>query len=158
MIRRALPEDVPAMVGLVYDLAEYEKSRPECTLTDEQLHAALFCAEPKLFAHVAQRDPHGEVLGCAIWFYNFSTWTGTHGIYLEDLFVKPEARGSGLGKALLAELAREAVASGLRRVDWAVLDWNTPSIEFYKALGAVPQNEWTGYRLTGDALNLLAGA
>ncbi|MBU3063500.1 GNAT family N-acetyltransferase [Nocardia sp. NEAU-G5] len=156
MIRRATPDDVPAMVGLVYDLAEYERARDECTLTDEQLHAALFGPEPKLFAHVAQRDSGGEVLGCAIWFLNYSTWTGTHGIYLEDLFVKPQARGLGLGKALLAALAREAVDQGYRRVDWSVLDWNTPSIDFYKSLGATPQDEWTGYRLTGDALTQLA--
>ncbi|MGF6883512.1 GNAT superfamily N-acetyltransferase [Nocardia sp. GAS34] len=156
MIRRATPDDVPAMVGLVYDLAEYERARDECTLTDEQLHAALFGPEPKLFAHVAQRDSGGEVLGCAIWFLNYSTWTGTHGIYLEDLFVKSQARGLGLGKALLAALAREAVDQGYRRVDWSVLDWNTPSIDFYKSLGATPQDEWTGYRLTGDALNQLA--
>ncbi|WP_067676018.1 GNAT family N-acetyltransferase [Nocardia miyunensis] len=156
MIRRATPEDVPALVGLVYDLAEYEKSRHECALTDEQLHTSLFCPDPKVFAHVAQHDSGGEVLGCAIWFLNYSTWTGTHGIYLEDLYVKPEARGLGLGKALLAELAREAVANGYRRVDWSVLNWNTPSIEFYDALGATPQNEWTGYRLTGEALDRLA--
>lgn len=156
MIRRATPEDVPALVGLVYDLAEYEKSRHECALTAEQLRASLFGSEPKVFAHVAQRDSGGEVLGCAIWFLNYSTWTGTHGIYLEDLFVKPEARGLGLGKALLAALAREAVANGYRRVDWSVLDWNTPSIDFYEALGARAQDEWTGYRLTGEALTRLA--
>lgn len=156
MIRRATPADVPAMVGLVYDLAEYERARHECTLTDEQLHAALFGPEPKLFAHVVQRDSGAEVLGCAIWFLNYSTWTGTHGIYLEDLFVKPQARGLGLGKALLAGLAREAVDQGYRRVDWSVLDWNTPSIDFYKSLGATPQDEWTGYRLTGEALTQLA--
>jgi len=156
MIRRATPEDVPALVVLVYDLAEYEKARHECALTDEQLHASLFGPDPKVFAHVAQRDSGGEVLGCAIWFLNYSTWTGTHGIYLEDLYVKPEARGLGLGKALLTELAREAVANGYRRVDWSVLDWNTPSIEFYDALGANPQDEWTGYRLTGEALTRLA--
>ena len=156
MIRRATPEDVPALVGLVYDLAEYEKSRHECALTAEQLHASLFGPDPKVFAHVAQRDSGGEVLGCAIWFLNYSTWTGTHGIYLEDLFAKPEARGLGLGKALLAALAREAVANGYRRVDWSVLDWNTPSIEFYEALGARAQDEWTGYRLTGEALTRLA--
>ncbi|MGY2063014.1 N-acetyltransferase family protein, partial [Nocardia gipuzkoensis] len=112
MIRRATPADVPALVGLVYDLAEYEKARQDCALTAEQLHAALFGPSPAVFAHVAQRDPDGEVLGCAIWFLNYSTWTGTHGIYLEDLYVKPDARGLGLGKALLAELAREAVARG----------------------------------------------
>ncbi len=158
MIRRATPADVPALVELVYDLAEYEKARHECALTAEQLHAALFGPNPALFAHVAQRDPDGEVLGGAIWFLNYSTWTGTHGIYLEDLYVKPEARGLGLGKALLAELAREAVARGYQRVDWSVLDWNTPSIDFYKALGAEAQSEWTGYRLSGEALKRLGAA
>ncbi|MBB5912294.1 ribosomal protein S18 acetylase RimI-like enzyme [Nocardia transvalensis] len=155
MIRRAAPADVPALVGLVYDLAEYEKSRHECELTDEQLHAALFGPNPAVFAHVAQDDSSDAVLGCAIWFLNFSTWTGTHGIYLEDLYVKPEARGLGLGKALLTALAREAVARGFHRVDWSVLDWNTPSIDFYDSLGARPQTEWTGYRLEGDALAAL---
>ncbi|WP_280268486.1 GNAT family N-acetyltransferase [Nocardia wallacei] len=158
MIRRATPADVPALVGLVYDLAEYEKSRDLCHLTAEQLHAALFGPSPAVFAHVAQDDSSDAVLGCAIWFLNYSTWTGTHGIYLEDLFVKPEARGLGLGKALLTELAREAVARGYQRVDWAVLDWNTPSIDFYKSLGATPQDEWTGYRLDGAALTQLAEA
>jgi ribosomal protein S18 acetylase RimI-like enzyme len=156
MIRRATARDVPALVGLVYDLAEYEKARHECALTAEQLHVSLFGPDPKVFAHVAHRDSDEEVLGCAIWFLNYSTWTGTHGIYLEDLYVKPEARGLGLGKALLAELAREAVAHDYRRVDWSVLDWNAPSIRFYDALGARPQDEWTGYRLTGEALTRLA--
>ncbi|RDI53210.1 GNAT family N-acetyltransferase [Nocardia mexicana] len=157
MIRRAEPRDIPALVELVYDLAEYEKSRDQCHLTAEQLHAALFGPDPALFAHVAQDDSSGAVLGCAIWFLNYSTWTGTHGIYLEDLFVKPEARGLGLGKALLTELAREAVTRGYQRVDWAVLNWNTPSIDFYKSIGAEPQTEWTGYRLDGDALTELGG-
>ncbi|WP_280271117.1 GNAT family N-acetyltransferase [Nocardia wallacei] len=156
MIRRATPADVPDLVGLVYDLAEYEKARHECRLTAEQLHAALFGPNPALFAHVAQRDSGGEVLGCALWFLNYSTWTGTHGIYLEDLYVKPEARGLGLGKALLTELARVAVARGYHRVAWSVLDWNTPSIEFYNSLGAEPQNDWIGYRLAGAALTRLA--
>ncbi|MEV6770415.1 GNAT family N-acetyltransferase [Nocardia sp. NPDC051030] len=154
MIRRATPADVPAMVELVYDLAEYEKAREECTLTNEQLEAALFGPAPALFAHVAERD--GEVVGTAIWFLNYSTWTGTHGIYLEDLYVKPETRGLGLGRDLLAALAREAVERGYARVDWAVLDWNTPSIDFYKSLGASAQDEWTGYRLSGTHLTRLA--
>ncbi|MBF6327136.1 GNAT family N-acetyltransferase [Nocardia transvalensis] len=158
MIRRATPDDVPALVQLVYDLAEYEKAGQECTLTPEQLHTALFGPSPALFAHVAHGDSSDEVLGCAIWFLNFSTWDGVHGIYLEDLYVKPEARGLGLGKALIAELAREAVAKGYSRVAWAVLDWNTPSIDFYKSLGAEPQDEWTGYRLSGDALGRLAAS
>ncbi|WP_063010576.1 GNAT family N-acetyltransferase [Nocardia kruczakiae] len=154
MIRRATPEDVPALVDLVYDLADYEKAREQCALTAADLHSALFGPAPALFAHVATVD--GRVAGCAIWFLNYSTWTGKHGIYLEDLYVRPEARGRGLGTALLAELAREAVANGYTRVDWSVLDWNTPSIEFYRGLGAVAQDEWTGFRLAGDALARLA--
>jgi ribosomal protein S18 acetylase RimI-like enzyme len=153
-IRRAAPADVPALVGLVEDLAEYEKSRDECTLTAEQLHTALFGPSPAVFAHVVE-DETG-VVGCAIWFLNYSTWTGVHGIYLEDLYVKPETRGKGYGKALLAALAQEAAANGYSRVDWSVLTWNTPSIEFYKSIGANPQDEWVGYRLTGAAIDELA--
>ncbi|MGV9679696.1 N-acetyltransferase family protein [Nocardia sp. NPDC003482] len=155
MIRRATPADVPAMVALVHELAEYERASEQCHLTVEQLHGALFGPAPALYAHVAQRD--SEIVGCAIWFLNFSTWTGTHGIYLEDLYVRPQARGLGLGKRLLVELAREAVANGYHRVAWSVLDWNTPSIDFYKSLGAEPQSEWIGYRLSGAALHRLAG-
>ncbi|MFD0363748.1 GNAT family N-acetyltransferase [Nocardia sp. GCM10030253] len=154
MIRRATPADVPALVELVYDLAEYEKARDECTLTAEQLHTALFGQTPALFAHVVEEED-GLVVGCAIWFLNFSTWEGVHGIYLEDLYVKPETRGKGYGKALLTTLAEEAVANGYGRVDWAVLTWNTPSIDFYKSLGAVGQDEWVGYRLEGAALAAL---
>ncbi|MBF6318844.1 GNAT family N-acetyltransferase [Nocardia cyriacigeorgica] len=154
-IRRALPEDVPALVELVYDLAEYEKARHECTLTAEQLHTALFGPAPALFAHVATLDE--QVVGCAIWFLNYSTWDGVHGIYLEDLFVKPQARGTGLGKALIAALAEEAVRNGYSRVSWSVLTWNTPSIDFYESLGAHVQDDWVGYRLSGAALTALAG-
>ncbi|MBF6344160.1 GNAT family N-acetyltransferase [Nocardia cyriacigeorgica] len=154
-IRRALPEDVPALVELVYDLAEYEKARHECTLTAEQLHTALFGPAPALFAHVATLDE--QVVGCAIWFLNYSTWDGVHGIYLEDLFVKPQARGTGLGKALIAALAEEAVRNGYSRVSWSVLTWNTPSIDFYESLGADVQDDWVGYRLSGAALTALAG-
>ncbi|MBF6081512.1 GNAT family N-acetyltransferase [Nocardia cyriacigeorgica] len=155
-VRRAVPEDVPALVELVYDLAEYEKARHECTLTAEQLRTALFGPSPALFAHVATVGT--EVAGCAIWFLNYSTWDGVHGIYLEDLFVKPQARGTGLGKALIAALAEEAVRNGYSRVSWSVLTWNTPSIEFYESLGAAVQDDWVGYRLSGDALTALAGS
>ncbi|TLG14378.1 GNAT family N-acetyltransferase [Nocardia cyriacigeorgica] len=155
-IRRAVPEDVPALVELVYDLAEYEKARHECTLTAEQLRTALFGPAPALFAHVATLDQ--QVVGCAIWFLNYSTWDGVHGIYLEDLFVKPQARGTGLGKALIAALAEEAVRNGYSRVSWSVLTWNTPSIEFYESLGADVQDDWVGYRLSGAALTALAGS
>ncbi|WP_227983901.1 GNAT family N-acetyltransferase [Nocardia spumae] len=156
MIRRATPEDVPALVELVYDLAEYERAREQCALTPRLLETALFGPEPAVFAHVATDSSPDRVVGCAIWFLNYSTWTGKHGIYLEDLYVRPEARGRGLGKELLAELAREAVANDYTRVDWSVLDWNTPSIEFYRRLGAAAQDEWTGFRLSGDALTRLA--
>ncbi|MFE7797735.1 GNAT family N-acetyltransferase [Nocardia sp. NPDC057440] len=153
VIRRATPADVPGLVELVYDLAEYEKARDECTLTAEQLHTALFGPTPALFAHVVEED--AGLVGCAIWFLNFSTWKGVHGIYLEDLYVKPETRGKGYGKALLTTLAEEAVANGYGRVDWSVLTWNTPSIDFYKSLGAVGQDEWVGYRLESEALDAL---
>ncbi|MBF6086740.1 GNAT family N-acetyltransferase [Nocardia cyriacigeorgica] len=155
-IRRALPDDVPALVELVYDLAEYEKARHECTLTAEQLHTALFGPAPALFAHVATLDE--QVVGCAIWFLNYSTWDGVHGIYLEDLYVKPQARGTGLGKALIAALAEEAVRNRYSRVSWSVLTWNTPSIDFYESLGADVQDDWVGYRLSGAALTALAGS
>ncbi|MFE3193275.1 GNAT family N-acetyltransferase [Nocardia sp. NPDC059240] len=154
MIRRATLADIPALVRLVHDLAEYEKAPDECTLTESQLETALFGPTPALYAHVAETD--AGVVGCAIWFLNFSTWKGVHGVYLEDLYVKPEARGHGLGKSLLATLAREAVEQGYARVDWSVLTWNTPSIDFYESIGAEHQVEWTGYRLTGSALSRLA--
>lgn len=154
VLRRAVPSDVPGLVDLIYDLAEYEKARHECTVTAEQLRSALFGPEPKLFAHVVA-DESG-LLGCAIWFLNFSTWDGVHGIYLEDLYVRPGTRGKGYGKALLTALAKEAVDQGYSRVSWAVLTWNKPSIDFYESIGAVAQDEWLGYRLAGDALGKLA--
>jgi GNAT superfamily N-acetyltransferase len=152
-VRRARPDDVPAIVELVYGLAEYERAPDECKLTAEQLQTALFGSEPKVFCHVAEHE--GVVAGCAIWFLNFSTWRGVHGIYLEDLFVRPETRGAGLGKALLTALAQECVRNGYERLEWSVLDWNTPAIDFYKSLGANPQDEWTIYRLTDEALTRL---
>ncbi|ORA58337.1 GNAT family N-acetyltransferase [Mycobacteroides franklinii] len=153
-IRRATEADVPAIVGLIEDLAEYENAREECLIAPEQLRTALFGSNPALFAHVAEAD--GVVCGTAVWFLNFSTWTGHHGIYLEDLYVKPEQRGTGLGKALLSALAAECVANGYTRLDWAVLDWNTPSIKFYDSIGANPQSDWITYRLQGPALAELA--
>ncbi|TCM49375.1 GNAT family N-acetyltransferase [Kribbella sp. VKM Ac-2568] len=152
-IRRARPDDVPAIVDLVYGLAEYERAPQECRLTAEQLQGALFGDKPAVFCHVAETG--GEVVGCALWFLNFSTWRGVHGIYLEDLFVRPEQRGSGLGKALLIALAQECVSNGYERLEWSVLDWNTPAIDFYKSLGALPQDEWTTFRLTDTALTQL---
>lgn len=154
VVRRAIPDDVPALVDLVYDLAEYEKARDLCTLTAGQLHTALFGPDPTVFAHVGLVD--GVIAGCAIWFLNFSTWDGVHGIHLEDLYVTPQARGAGLGRALLAALAQEARTHGYTRVSWSVLTWNTPSIGFYESLGAEAQDDWIGYRLTGAALTALA--
>jgi GNAT superfamily N-acetyltransferase len=153
-VRRARESDVDAMVGLVYELAEYERAPDECHLTTDQLRTALFCESPALFGHVAELD--GRVVGCALWFKNFSTWHGKHGIYLEDLYVQPGARGAGLGKALLTALAEECVAQGYARLEWWVLNWNEPAIGFYESLDAIAMGEWTVYRLTGSALNRLA--
>jgi GNAT superfamily N-acetyltransferase len=150
-VRPIRPDDVAAVVGLVRELAEYEKAPHEATMTEEQLAAALFGESPKLFGHVAE-GPDGAVAGMALWFLNFSTWRGTHGIYLEDLYVQPAHRGRGLGRELLRTLAGICVERGYSRLEWWVLDWNTPSIEFYKAAGAVPMDEWTVFRLTDDAL------
>jgi GNAT superfamily N-acetyltransferase len=152
-IRRVRESDVDAVVGLVYELAKYEKAPDECHLTAGQLHTALFGEAPALFGHVAEVD--GEIVGCALWFLNFSTWRGVHGIYLEDLYVTPEQRGSGLGKALLAALAAECERRGYARLEWWVLNWN-PATEFYSSLGAVPMDEWTVYRLTEEPLKALA--
>ncbi|WP_329066993.1 GNAT family N-acetyltransferase [Amycolatopsis sp. NBC_01480] len=152
-VRRIRPEDVDAVVELVYALAEYEREPDACHLTAPQLHAALFGEAPALFGHVAELD--GAIAGFTLWFLNFSTWRGTHGIYLEDLYVREELRGSGLGKALLATLAAECVEQGYQRLEWSVLNWN-PAIGFYRALGASPQDEWTVYRLADDPLRSLA--
>ncbi|MET8689770.1 GNAT family N-acetyltransferase [Streptomyces sp. NPDC004732] len=158
MIRTATPADVPVIHALVRDLAAYEKVPDEAKATEEQLREALFGERPAAFAHIAQDDASGEVVGFALWFLNFSTWRGVHGIYLEDLYVRPEARGGGHGKALLTELARICVEHGYERLEWSVLDWNEPSINFYRSLGALPQDEWTVYRLTDDALDALGRA
>jgi GNAT superfamily N-acetyltransferase len=153
-VRPIRPDDVPAAVGLVRELAEYEKAAHEVRLTEEQLTAALFGPAPQLFGHVAVAG--GEVVGVALWFLNFSTWRGTHGIYLEDLYVQPRHRGVGLGRELLRTLADLCVERGYSRLEWSVLDWNTPSIDFYRAAGAVPMDEWTVFRLSDEALNRFA--
>ncbi|EID55296.1 GNAT family N-acetyltransferase [Saccharomonospora xinjiangensis] len=152
-IRRVRESDVDTVVKLVHDLAEYEKAPHECHLTPQQLRAALFGENPALYGHVAEVD--GTIAGFTLWFLNFSTWRGVHGIYLEDLYVRPEMRGSGIGKALLATLARECVDRGYARLEWWVLNWN-PAVEFYKSLGAEAMDEWTVYRLTDDKLAALA--
>jgi GNAT superfamily N-acetyltransferase len=153
-VRPVGPADVPAVVGLVRELAAYEHAAHEVRLTEEQLHTALFGGSPALFGHVAVRD--GAVVGTALWFLNFSTWRGTHGVYLEDLYVQPRHRGTGLGRELLRTLAATCVERGYERLEWSVLDWNTPSIEFYRAVGAVPMDGWTVFRLTDDALAAFA--
>ncbi|MFB7662945.1 GNAT family N-acetyltransferase [Kitasatospora sp. NPDC056138] len=157
MIRTAAVTDVPVIHAMIRELAEYEKALHEARATEEQLRDALFGEHPAVFGLVAEDDASGEPVGFALWFRNFSTWRGTHGIYLEDLYVRPTERGGGHGKALLTELARICVERGYSRLEWSVLDWNEPSIGFYKSLGAVPMDEWTVFRLTDDALRELGG-
>jgi GNAT superfamily N-acetyltransferase len=154
-VRPIEPSDVPAVVGLVHELAKYERAAEKCTLTNEQLHTVLFGAHPALFGHVAVLS--SEVVGCALWFLNFSTWRGVHGIYVEDLYVQPAHRGQGLGRALLRQLARECNQLRYGRLEWAVLDWNEPAIGFYSSLGAEPQDEWKIFRLSDLPLARLAG-
>ena len=157
MIRPATPADVPQIHAMVRELAEYEKALHDAQATEEQLHTALFGEHPAAFAHIAADDATGETLGFALWFLNYSTWVGSHGIYLEDLYVTPQRRGQGHGKALLAQLARICVERGYGRLEWSVLDWNSPARGFYESLGAVAMDEWTVHRLTGPALQELAG-
>ncbi|WP_307086683.1 GNAT family N-acetyltransferase [Arthrobacter agilis] len=149
-IREARPADVPVILQLIHDLALYEREPDAVKNTVESLEDALFGDRPTIFAHVAETG--GRVQGFALWFLNYSTWEGVNGIYLEDLYVRPEARGAGHGKALLGHLARIAAERGYARVEWSVLDWNEPSIRFYEQLGARPQSGWSTFRLTGSAL------
>jgi GNAT superfamily N-acetyltransferase len=153
-IRPVRPQDVPAVVRMVHELAEHERSAEHCRLTEEQLHAALFGPAPALFGHVGV-DADDRPQGFALWFLNFSTWEGVHGIYLEDLYVHPAARGTGLGRDLLATLARLCVERGYARLEWATLRW-LPAREFYAAIGATAIDEWVPYRLTGPGLQALA--
>jgi GNAT superfamily N-acetyltransferase len=153
VIRAAQVDDVADIHRLIRALAEYERALDSVAATEDDLRRALFGAQPAVFAHVAEHE--GTVVGFALWFLNYSTWTGQHGIYLEDLFVDKELRGSGYGKALLTELARVCVQRGYQRLEWSVLKWNAPSIAFYKSLGAQPMDEWDTYRLTGPALEAL---
>lgn len=153
-VRRARLDDVPVVFSLVRELAIYEREPDAVVATEQHFRDALFGEDPKAFCLVAE-DESSEVVGFAIYFLNFSTWLGTHGIYLEDLFVSPDARGGGHGRALLQELARIAVERGYGRVEWAVLDWNEPAQGFYASLGANPQDDWTVWRLTGDVLKSL---
>jgi GNAT superfamily N-acetyltransferase len=155
-IRRARKSEVALIYSLICELADYEKLLHEVEATEVDIDAALFGDNPRLFCEIAEWN--GDPVGFAVWFFNFSTFSGRSGIYLEDLFVRPAHRGKGIGKALLAHLARLCVANGWARLQWSVLDWNTPSIDFYKSLGAVLMDEWTVCRINGPALAALAKA
>ena len=155
MIRAATPADIPVIRQLIVELAVYEREPDAVKASEADLHAALFGDRP--LAEAVLAEIAGEAVGLALFFSNFSTWAGKGGIYLEDLFVRPQARGQGVGKALLVHLAGIAVARGYSRFEWSVLDWNTPAIGFYKGLGAVMQDEWTKMRVEGDALARLSG-
>ena len=154
-IRSAMPSDTRVIYALIRELAVYENLLDVVDATERMIGDALFGQSPRAFCELAEWD--GAVVGFSLWFYNFSTFRGRHGIYLEDLFVRPDFRGKGLGKALIVSLARRCVAEDLARFEWSVLDWNAPSIAFYKALGATMQDDWTGCRVTGEALAALAG-
>src|SRR5438067_1435306 len=154
MIRPAAAADVPTIARLIRDLAEYERLAHAVTFDESRLHEYLFGA--RRYAEVLLAEDGGRVVGFALFFHNFSTFRGQPGIYLEDLFVEPGARGRGHGKALLRALAKLAVQRDCGRLEWAVLNWNEPSIDFYRALGATPMGDWTTYRLTGDELHTLA--
>lgn len=155
MIREATPEDVQAIHNMIVELAVYEKEPNAVLATADDLRGILFGSNPALFAHVAE-DDGGNVVGFALWFLNYSTWLGKHGIYLEDLYVKPDHRGSGYGKELLAHLAHICVTRGYGRLEWCVLDWNDPARGFYESIGAQALTEWIPYRVTGDQLTALA--
>jgi GNAT superfamily N-acetyltransferase len=153
-IRRARPDEVGVVYSLIRELAEYERLLHEVEATEPMIADALFGENPRLFCDIAEWN--GEVAGFAVWFINFSTFSGRSGIYLEDLFVRPALRGKGIGKALLTHLAKECVVNDWSRLQWSVLDWNEPSIAFYKSLGAVLLDEWTICKVAGPALTALA--
>lgn len=152
-IRPATKVDGALVYSFVRDLAEYERLLDDVAATQTDIESALFGPSPRVFCDIGEWD--GAAAGFALWFYNFSTFRGRHGIYLEDLFVRPAFRGKGIGKALLVNLAKRAVAENCARVEWSVLDWNEPSIKFYESLGAIAMEEWSIFRLTGDALRKL---
>jgi GNAT superfamily N-acetyltransferase len=154
VIRAARPDDVPTILRLIRELAEYERAADEVHATEELLRDALFGAEPRVHVHIAEHTDR-SVAGFALWFVNFSTWLGRHGIYLEDLYVRPELRGFGYGRALLSELAAMCAERGYARLQWWVLDWNEAAQGFYRQLGARPMDEWTVWRVAGEALNRL---
>ena len=173
LIRLATPDDVPEIVGMIRELAEYEKGLEQVRVTLEMLTGVLFGDEggevptgnhlgrPAAWCHVVEHlddseDPPRTLGGFALWFLNTSTWTGTHGVYLEDLYVRPHLRGRGYGTALLQTLAKVCLDRGYRRLEWSVLDWNEPALSFYRSIGAVAMDEWTVHRLSGEALVALA--
>jgi GNAT superfamily N-acetyltransferase len=157
LIRRALPSDVDEILHMVRELAEYERLADQAVATPAQFHAALFGASPAVYAFVVDDDPDaGTLAGFAIYFLNFSTWLGVHGLYLEDLYIRPQFRGRGFGKRLLATMARVCVDEGYGRFEWWVLDWNADALAVYESIGAVPMDEWTVQRVTGQALIDLA--
>ncbi len=170
VLRPAGPEDVPEILAMIRELAEYERSAHEVAANEELIAALLFggstpAGGPAAFCHVVEVEP-GAAAGAevrphlaafALWFLNTSTWTGRHGIYLEDLYVRPQHRGLGLGRRLMSELARICLDRGYARLEWWVLDWNEPALDFYDSLGAQPMDEWTVHRMTGAALQALAG-
>jgi GNAT superfamily N-acetyltransferase len=152
-IRPARVDEAPIILQLIKDLAEYEKAPDEVKAGEEEILETIFAENPKVFCDLVEVD--GDIAGMAIWFLNYSTWQGKHGIYLEDLYVKPEYRGRGYGKALLQHLANICNERGYGRFQWWVLDWNSPAIEFYRSLGAEAMSEWTVYRVSGDPLRRL---
>ena len=153
-IRPATEQDIDLILHFVRELAIYEKAEDEAKATPEHIRRTLFCEHPAVFGLICEAD--GKAVGFAVYFFNFSTWQGQHGLYLEDLYVTPDARGHGAGKALLQRLAQIALEKDCGRFEWSCLDWNTPSLKFYDSLGALPQTEWIRYRMTGDALQALA--
>ena len=153
-IRPARPGEAALVLAFVRELAAYEKLSHEVTVTESMLDAVLFCENPRVFCDFAEWD--GPPVGFAVWLFDYSTFSGRFGIYLEDIFVRAAFRGKGIGKALMAHLARQCAARGAAHLQWSVLDWNTPSIEFYKSLGAVLREEWTICRLGGGSLKRLA--
>lgn len=153
-IRKAEERDSALIFAFIRELAEYERLAHEVDASEADIAKALFGPQPRVFADIAEWN--GEPAGFALWLYNFSTFRGRHGIYLEDLFVRSEYRSKGLGKALLQHLAKRCLAEGLPRLEWWVLDWNEPTLKFYRSIGAIPMDEWTVQRVTGEALEMLA--
>jgi GNAT superfamily N-acetyltransferase len=153
-IRPAAASDAALIFGFIRELAAYERLAHEVDATEADIAKALFGPNPRVFADIAEWE--GEPAGFALWFYNFSTFRGRHGIYLEDLFVRPELRSKGTGRALLRHLARRCMTEGLPRLEWWVLDWNEPALKVYRSIGAMPMDEWTVQRVTGEALQRLA--